>query len=317
MATKKTINHSEKNQQTDLVEYIENNSDNQSRMRGLNIDHRGSEALYTKLDPGTSLTSLFRPISPGRRSEALDVTFTHRTASVRFVCFQMLDTRDQSIFLAIIALASLSQGTRSLTGQSTSDEGKSLWDRLKPKDSAVNDGTLVVETTRYAILQAAGMADTAANYLRLDEIIFRLSTVACRVRYGHIDWGMNMFSYQMNHKSGKILLALNSRLANAISGQQHVRISLEERVKLKTDIAKLVHARLCACLQPGKKWEFIGDKLAETIWGNAPKTQKTRESRRMRIRDAATAVLELDKWKGEITGRGAQLKIAVRRPSKI
>lgn len=281
------------------------------------VKHKGSDAVYVKHDPATALASLFRPVAPGRRPKGLDVTIKHNGSSLRFVCYEWLDVRDQSVLLAAVSLAGVTNFAGKeggfLSAQSTGENGKKLWLALEPEELALEDKAIAFSTTRYALLKAAGMADTKQNYQRLEEILFRLSNVGCGVRTPAGFWSMHMMSFHLS-SDGFIDIALNGRFAKAIVGHHHVRISLKERQELKSDVARLVHAQVCARLRPGKSWEYNIDNFAESMWGEKSSNKNTLKLRRSSVVSGFKELFKLPGWLGNTSGVGIQLKAKVIRP---
>jgi len=275
------------------------------------VKHKGSDAVYAKHDPATAIASLFRPVCPGRRPKGLDITITHDGSSLRFVCFEWLDMRDQSVLLAAISLAGLEGDW--LSAESPSEGAQKLWLGLEPEALALRDKARAFKTTRYALLLAAGMTDSKQNYKRLEEILFRLSNVGCGVRTPDGFWSMHMMSFSVSADS-TINIALNGRFAKAITGYHHIRISLKERHELKSDIARLVHAQICARLKPGKFWSYNIDNFAENLWGEIAANKKTLENRRKSVLGGFCMVLKLSNWQGKISGRGSKMKAEIFRP---
>lgn len=278
------------------------------------VKRRGSSAVYAKHDPATALASLFRPVAPGRRPKGLDVSIEHNGCSLRFVCFEWLDMRDQSVLLAAISLAGLDGDW--LSAESPSEGAKKLWLELEPEELALSDKARAFKTTRYALLQAAGMADTKQNYERLQKILFRLSNVGCGARSPAGFWSMHMMSFSAS-VDGSINIALNSRFAKAITGYHHIKISLKERFALKSDMARLVHAQVCARLRPGNSWTYNIDSVAENLWGEKSQEKKTMENRRKSVQNGFSELLNLPQWKGKIFDRGTQMKVEIFRPASF
>ena len=68
--------------------------------------------------------------------------------------------------------------------------------------------------------------------------------------------------YASDEKEGKLFVALNPRLAEAVIGDRpHSRLCMTEIRGLKTDPAWLMHQRLCGWIDPGKSGKVEIDTL--------------------------------------------------------
>ncbi|SIR06875.1 replication protein C, IncQ-type [Marinobacterium stanieri] len=267
---------------------------------------------YARCDPALWLASLFRTIYRGQRPGGLTIEHEHNGLNLKFNVWQALDTRDQSVLLAAIALAGV-LGRQELHADIPHCRAQKLWQQLQPEDMAVMDQATVVKTTRYALLQAAGMADGTAEYNRLEDCLERLSMVGCRGRKDGYDWSMRLLSYAETPE-GKLHIALNSRFAEALSGH-HVYVSLSERRALVGDTAQLTHVWLSTWLRQGCCNCIRLDRLAEKVSGPPSKSASTNRSRRERVRKALQEIGKLRGWEVKIEGRGAAAKATIKRPS--
>lgn len=277
------------------------------------VDIRGTDAVFALHDPATALASLFRPVCRGRRPTGLTLETEFDGFKLKFTAWEWLDTRDQSLLLAAVALAGLEHAE--LHAEARGKVGQQLWLDLEPAKAAVQGKAIVVTTTRYALLEAAGLSTSGRDYKRLEDDLYRLAQVGCRVQKDGYDWSMRLLSYASN-PDGTIHIALNSRFAEAISGQ-HVRVSLEERRHIEGDAAQVLHAWLSAVTRPGSQGVWMGlDALALKVWGVESKNAATQRKRRERI---LTALQEIEGqgWKIEHRGRGQRHQVRVTRPKLI
>lgn len=281
------------------------------------VDIRGSDVSFALHDPATALASLFRPVCRGRRPMGLKVFSEFDGFDLMFTCFEWLDTRDQSILLAAVGMAGLDNAT--LSASVSGELGQKLWADLEPAKDALKGQAVVVTTTYYALLQAAGLPTRGGDngdYERVKEILYRLSQLGCRVRKDGYDWSMRMLSYASD-PDGTIHIALNERISEALGGGQNVRISLDERRQIKGDTAQVLHAWLTATTRAGSKglWTSL-DKLSVRVWGVDAKNASTQRSRRQGLTEAL-AEIETQGWKVEQKGRGVRHQVRVARPKII
>lgn len=280
------------------------------------VNHKGSDVDHARQDPSLAMVSLFRPVCRGRRPGGFSIEHEHSGYKFKFNLWQALDSRDQSVLLGIIGLAGMLEfagETAMLHAQVEHPRGQSLWLALDAKASAESDSALVVKTTRYALLQAAGLDDKGRNYGLLENCLERLSMVGCRVRKDGYDWSMRFLSY-IETPTGEIHVALNPRFAEAIAGH-HVHVSLIERHSLHSDTAQLAHAWLSAWMRQGTSNGIRLDKLAEKVWGPPSKASATNRKRRERIGKALHEIQDLSGWKVQIQGRGGAAKAIIKRPA--
>lgn len=277
------------------------------------IDLRGSEVTFALHDPATALASLFRPVCRGRRPMGLKVFSDFDGFDLMFTCFEWLDTRDQSILLAAVGMAGID--SQPLSAQAPGEIGQQLWADLEPAKDALKGKALVITTTYYALLEAAGLPTRGADYERVKEILYRLSQVGCRVKKDGYDWSMRVLSYA-SRPDGTIHIALNDRFAQALAGQ-NVRVSLDERRQLKGDTAQVLHAWLTATTRAGSKGLWMGlDAISARVWGVEAKNANTQRYRRQALVEALAEIEALG-WKTEQKGRGVRHQVRITRPKII
>ncbi|MFM5836771.1 replication protein C, IncQ-type [Aeromonas caviae] len=273
-----------------------------------------NKVSFALSDPATAMASLFRPVCRGRRPLGLQVDMEFNGGQFMFTCWQWLDTVDQSILLALIGLAGMDSSN--ITAETSGEIGKQLWTDLKPEDIAKEGRGLVVTTSKYAILEAAGLSTSGPYYDRLEDCLYRLMQVGCRVKLNGKHWGMNLLSYAVNTDDGQVYVALNQRFAEAIGGQ-HVNISLDERRQLNSSAAQVLHGYLSATIHFGKHGVWTGiDSLAERIWGTVSKNESTVRTRRATLLAACNEIQSLG-WRVDIRGHGARQLLLFTRPALI
>lgn len=277
------------------------------------VDLRGSDVSFALHDPATALASLFRPVCRGRRPLGLRVDTEFDGFKLMFTCWEWLDTRDQSILLAAVGMAGVDGA--SLNAVTADVVGQQLWTDLKPEREAMNGEAVVLTTTYYALLEAAGLPTRGADYERLKDILYRLAQVGCRVKKDGYDWSMRLLSYA-SRPDGTIHIALNERFAEALAGQ-NVRVSLDERRQIKGDAAQVLHAWLTATTRAGSKGLWMGlDAISVRVWGIEAQNAGTQRKRRHALVEAL-AEIEAIGWKVEQKGRGTRHQVRVTRPKII
>lgn len=271
-----------------------------------------TKVTFAKTDRATAMACLFRPITKGRRPVGLKVLADYDETQLTFTSYEWLDSRDQTILLALIGMAGIESAN--ISSESSGELGKKLWAGLNPLNSALGDYGAVVETTLYKLLQASGMSDDAKTYTRVKEILERLSMVNCTARSEGWQWSMRFLSYAF-HEDGTLAVALNARFAQALAqGSTYARINLEERRQLDGDIAQLVHSWLNATIRAGNTFNIGIDNLAVKIWGVAPQSDNTKRSRRASLVSALEDIATLKGWTVAFRGRGVDTIATIKRP---
>ena len=271
-------------------------------------------AKYARVDPALAIASLFRPVTRGRRPRALELVTEHDGLTLTWRSFEYLDSRDQSVLYACVALASIEKGG-ALHAGAPGETGQQLWLDLDPEERAVQDSAVAFDTTYYRILAAAGFDDSAGSYRRLKDILSRLGDVTIRAQRDGYDWKMKLISYAAR-PDGRVSIAMNSRMAAALDGQ-HVNENLVERRQLHNDAAQIAHGRLCGWLRHGRAMTIGVDKLAAYLWGVETANPNTRRTRRNRTLKALASIRQLEGWQVSVEGTGAASKVTIRRARMI
>lgn len=279
-------------------------------MRSLS-DIRGTDVTYTRQDPALAGAPLFRSFKPGHRPSGLIVEYSHDGTDFLFTGGDWLDVRDQSIFLAMIGLAGIYSSP--LGSENTSPVGRQLWSELAPFGDSRGGSAAEITTTRYKLLKAADLPTRDDDYERLKESLHRLAQIVCRERRDGFEWVTHLLSY-VSTPSGEIRIALNSRIAHALSNGHYVKLCLQERRKLDNDPAKLLHAWLSTFIREGGKSYWTGlDAASQKIWGPISKISATQRSRRAQVRKALGEIAEIG-WKLETRGELSRLQFQFQRP---
>ena len=122
---------------------------------------------------------------------------------------------------------------------------------------------------------------------------------------------MRLLSFVVR-EDGRLTVAINARLAEAIGGNQYVGMVLGERRMLRGDVARIMHAWLSAWLRAGECKAIRLDTLAKRIWAETEKGNL--HKRRQLVRRAMNALVEVG-WRIEISGRGQRATANISRPN--
>ena len=97
----------------------------------------------------------------------------------------------------------------------------------------------------------------------------------------------HLLSYAFDDEDGRLFVALNPRIAEAILGERsHARIDMNEVRALISDPSRLIHQRLCGWIDPGKFGRVSVDTFYSYIWPDESTYPNTIKKRRKIVRKA-------------------------------
>ncbi|PSR31213.1 MAG: hypothetical protein C7B46_17150 [Sulfobacillus benefaciens] len=148
-------------------------------------------------------------------------------------------------------------------------------DTVRPRGLAQSSPVGVLDTTRYALLQAAGMPVDRGSYQRLTRLLDDLGRMT--LLYRNLVTGESgndlLIRWNLEEVTDRLRIQINWRLAGAVFGTYwRAMIDLDERQALAGDAAKLAHRWLSAHLWPGKSEWILYTTLIRHIW---PETDPT------------------------------------------
>ncbi len=246
--------------------------------------------LMTCLAPG-----LFRSLKTGERKKTkLDVTYRYsENEEARFVGFEPLGADDMRILQGLVALAG--PNGIILEEDDERDRAKQLRLLLEPKFDAAEADALVVKESMTKLMKEIGLAHSGNNIKTLKASLTRMSNVTVVITNGPRVASFHLLSYAFDEDSGKLYVALNPRLTDAILGNsKHARIELNEVRTMSGDTTRLIHQRLCGWIWPGSSGRIELDTLCSYVWPDEATPNNMRQ-RRKRVRDSL-AELEALGW---------------------
>jgi Replication protein C (RepC) len=294
-----TAHHSRKNGFTGDKEECSNPSNSDQQKETTTAEHEPAKfnVDHARHDRAHCLAGLFRSLQKGDRKKLkLDITYSYgKKEEVRFIGFEPLGVDDMRVLQGIVALAG--PGGIILSDQPKTNMGQQLRLLLEPKLAAIKDDALVVTETLYRLMAEIGYTnDGGEKRKQITESLLRLSNVTIIARKGSRIGSFHLLSYAFDELDGKLFVALNPRIAEAILGNRpHTRIDMNEVRKLQSDPARLLHQRLCATVDPGKQQHFYLDTLTEYIWPDPAEGSKLRE-RRSTARKALSEIQATGGW---------------------
>ena len=272
------------------------------------------ETTHARHDPAHCLCpGLFRSLLRGeRKKKKLDVTYVYgEKESLRFVGFEPLGADDMRLLQVVVALA----GPHGLllTPEPVSTVGRQLRLLLEPRLDALEQDGLIVRESMTKLLSESGMTNGGENLKSLKSSLLRLSNVTVLVTTGPRQASFHLLSHAFDESDGRLWIALNPRVAEAILGQRpYTRLDMTEIRALRSDPARLIHQRICGFIDPGSTRRVEIDTLCGYVWhDDTSENLNTRRYRRTTVRKALSELSAL----GWTITEYSRSKWSIRRPS--
>lgn len=268
---------------------------------------------HARHDPAHCLApGLFRSLKKGeRRTHKLDVVYEFGDGQrIEFSGPEPLGADDLRVLQGLVALAGPSGLV--LSPEPKTADGKQLRFSLETKWDAAKLDALVIRGSYRSLAKEIGYADID-NSRPIRDCIERLWKVSVIATFGKKRVGYRLLSeYACDNSDGRLFVALNPRITQAIIGNsQHTRISMDEVRALRSDVARLIHQRLCGWIDPGKSQRIHLDTLCGYVWLGEAKTAAM-QKRRQRVRTALHEIQTL----GWIVNEYSIGKFEIRRKSR-
>lgn len=250
---------------------------------------------------------LFRSLKRGgRKTSKLDVTYEFGdNERARFVGFEPLGADDMRLLQGLVALAGPNGIV--LSPDPKTEKGHQLRFSLEPKFDAVDQDALIVKESMTKLLSEIGLTDGGDNIKAIKASLLRMANVTVLITKGSRQASFHLMSYAFDDADGRLFVALNPRIADAIVGRRpHARIELAEVRMIESNPARLIHQRLCGWIDPGKSGKAEIDTLCGYVWPdeiNDNAMKRRRGIARKALKELATVgwtVSEYAKGKWEI-----------------
>lgn len=272
---------------------------------------------HVRHDPAHCLApGLFRSLKPGERKKLkLDVTYEFGKDSIRFWGPEPLGADDMRILQGLVAMASISgENGRGilLHPEPCTEAGQQLRLLLETQFDAMASDAMVVKGSYRQLAKEVGYAniDGGSAFKAIRTCIERLWAVSVIVERNGKRQGFRILAeYASDDSDGRLFVALNPRLADAIMGNaQHLRIDMDEVRQLSTDPARLMHQRL-HWINTGATQRVTLDTLCSYVWPD----ECNPEAMKKRRQAARKALVELAKigWNSDEYATG---KFNITRP---
>jgi len=288
------------------------------------------KAGYAKIDPAHLFDGLFVPTNGKKRDARLYVPLRDFGGTkIGFQGFDQLGADDQSILLAISA--QLGIDGLMIENAPAGEISKQLrLDIFHEKTQDMGETMATKKTSLRSLLVDAGYKDVDGGkaFENAKASLNRLSNAQVREVRKNWDQRYNLISSRFNTETGDVYIAANPRLASAVFGGQHVRVSLLERAELEGEAAKILHAWLSSHVRQGER---LGggngahlDTLAPHVWGAAWEgfSASTKSQKRALLRDAVEQLsgVKVSKLYSGATGWAVEIEkntVEVSRPKRL
>jgi hypothetical protein len=244
-------------------------------------------------EPAMAVAPVFLALSKGKRGK-LDITYKFGVTILTWRGPDTLGIPEQSVMLGLLCIAA--QQDTWLSRANAKKLGTELIRRLCLSDVDLDSGFLVVQTSWNRLVAAAGYQETAGGaYVRIVQTaVQRLAETTMWETRGDEKSQSHILSWVKGNKEG-VLILLNRRATEALSGGQYVKISLIDRTALRSAPAKALHAWLSGCVRVGATSRFALSRLQIHVWGTEA-TGSTLRSRLTTLREALADIGKLPGW---------------------
>ena len=277
---------------------------------------------HARSNPVLHPADIFRPIIRGR-SERHKVKHVKETAngSLTTQAFDELDTADQTLMLAIFAIAR-SQQMRLLI-EINKDNQEILrplklaiqgFDRLKDQSIDLSQiPAIQIRVKGYLLLKECGKKDGGKQYKWLRESLTRLGGVNFIYKGSTWNGMFTLLAWIEDIKTDDFIITINPISAYSIGVTTgYVYSNMNERLKL-SNIAQLLHFRLVGLIRIGCSRNLKIDTLAGYVWGNKKFSVSAQSKNRAKIKKAMEEIGDLDNWHIFLMGRGQKSIAQIRR----
>ncbi len=275
---------------------------------------KSNETTYARHDVATCLApALFRSLVKGeRRRGKLDLVYEYGDGvKIEFRNFEPLGADDLRVLQGLVALAGAAKPMLLLEPDSSSDMGRELRANMEFQWDAVDARAVVVRSSYRALAAEIGYSQSEETR-HLRECVERLWSVSIIVQNGKRREGfrlLSMYASKEGEGDGELCVALNPLLAQSVMGGRHARVIMDEVRALDSDVARLIHQRLCGWIDPGKSGAVTMATLAGYVWPDAA-TPAAARKRHQRVRSALVELGRLG-WRVDEYERG---KFRIVRP---
>jgi len=249
----------------------------------------------------------FRPIKRGARKKGVEKEYVSKDGKnkVKIMMWKELDIADQDLLLTILAIAlPIDRGAslnRLIKEKQENKKYKKLWENLETKGILANFDTIVINTSFYELAKELGRPSTSKNiYNWIKESLKRLSGTNFLIETEKYIYNSNLISYLIDKQTNKIETALNPLNALIIMNDKkgYILHNRKERIKLKGEVAKALHAVLVGLVNQKSSRTFKLDVLIEKVYLEDYNTldKNQRKNYKKAVKKALDQLNNLDTW---------------------
>jgi len=252
----------------------------------------------------------FRPIKRGARRKGVEREYISKDGKnkAKIMMWKELDIADQDLLLAILAIAlpvdrgaSLNRLISEESENQKKEKYTQLWKKLETKGILADFDTIVINTTLYELAKEMQKPLNKQTYNWIRESLKRLSGTNFLIETEKYIYNSNLISYLIDKETNKIEIALNPLNALVLmqDNKGFILHNRKERILLKGDVAKALHAVLVGLINQKSSRTFKLDILVEKVYLEKIEdmSSQQRKDSRKAIKKALEKINELETWK--------------------
>lgn len=251
----------------------------------------------------------FRPIKRGARRKGIEREYVSKDGKnkAKIMMWKELDIADQDLLLAILAIAlpiergaSLNRLINEEIEEEKKKKYKQLWEKLETKGILADFDTIVIDTTFYELAKEMQKSLNKQTYNWIKESLERLAGTNFKIETERYVYHSNLISYLIDKKTNKIEIALNPLNALVLmqDNKGFILHNRKERIKLKGEVARALHAVLVGLVNQKSNRTFKIDVFIEKVYLTKLEdmTSQERKDAKKAIKKALEKINELDSW---------------------
>jgi hypothetical protein len=250
----------------------------------------------------------FRPIKRGARRKGVEREYISKDGKnkVKIMMWKELDIADQDLLLTVLAIALPINRGSSLNRlineekKEIKEKYKQLWEKLNTKGILANFDTILINTTFYELAKEMQKPLNKQTYEWIKESLKRLSGTNFLIETDKYIYNSNLISYLIDKNINKIEIALNPLNALILMDDKkgYILHNRKERIKLKGEVAKALHAVLVGLVNQKSSKTFKLDVLVEKVYLEKIENMsiQQRKDAKKAIKKALEKINELNSW---------------------
>jgi hypothetical protein len=250
----------------------------------------------------------FRPIKRGARRKGVEREYISKDGKnkVKIMMWKELDIADQDLLLTVLAIALPINRGSSLNRlineekKEIKEKYKQLWEKLNTKGILANFDTILINTTFYELAKEMQKPLNKQTYEWIKESLKRLSGTNFLIETDKYIYNSNLISYLIDKNTNKIEIALNPLNALILMDDKkgYILHNRKERIKLKGEVAKALHAVLVGLVNQKSSKTFKLDVLVEKVYLEKIENMsiQQRKDAKKAIKKALEKINELNSW---------------------